>query len=246
MKPFRALLHALTLIAVSLSASCAVSAQDRAAFPHSETQATGSVVSVQDLKIPAAAQREFEKGRKLFLKNHKDGESIAALRKAIRLAPSFMLAHYLLGSIYLENSKWEDAEPELKTAIALNGQFGYAYLALGSCLFKQGRLDEAEPALLQGNELSPNVPQGNYELARTFLALGRFQEAEPIARKSVALNSSFPDGHLVLGFVLLRLQKNQEAFDELQTFLRLAPDSPDSQHAKEALDGLAQVLTVMK
>ncbi len=245
MKTFSALLRSLFSLAVMLCATCVLSAQDPAAVPPQESREAAHIVSVNDLNVPAAAQKEFEKGRNLFLKKHKDAESIESLRKAIRLAPSFSLAHFLLGSIYMESARWGEAEPELRTAIWLNDKSGSTYLALGSCLFKQGRFAEAEQTLLRGNELSPNIPQGNYELARTYLALGRFQEAEPMARKSVMLNASFPDGHLALGFALLRLQKNQEAFDELQTFLRLAPDSLDAQQARSVMNGLAQVLTTM-
>jgi tetratricopeptide (TPR) repeat protein len=245
MTTFSALLRSLLLIAGLLSTRCVLSAQGLATVPPGSDHALPQIVSVSDLHVSAGAQKEFEKGRKLFLEKHKDAESIESLHKAIRLAPSFSLAHFFLGSIYLESARWQEAEQELRTAIWLNEKSGSAYLALGSCLFKERRFVEAEQALLRGNDLSPNIPQGNYELARTYLALGRFEEAEPIARKSVALNALFPDGHLALGFVLLRLQKNREAFDELQIFLRLAPDSADAQQAREAVKGLSQVLAAM-
>jgi tetratricopeptide (TPR) repeat protein len=245
MTTFSALLRSLLLIAGLLSAGCVLSAQGLPTVPPGSDRAIPQIVSVSDLQVPEAAQKEFEKGRKLFLEKHKDAESIESLHKAIRLAPSFSLAHFLLGSIYLESARWQEAEQELRTAIWLNDKSGSAYLALGSCLFNERRFVEAEQALLRGNDLSPNIPQGNYELARTYLALGRVEDAEPIARKSVALNALFPDGHLALGFVLLRLQKNREALDELQIFLRLAPDSADAQRARDAVKGLTQVLTAM-
>src|SRR5712675_896137 len=163
MKIFSALLRSLFLIAGLLSAGYFLSAQGLAAPPPRDAQTAAQVVSVNDLNVPAAARKEFEKGRKLFLEKRNDAESIESLHRAIRLAPSFSLAHFFLGSIYMENAMWNDAEPEFRTAIWLNDKSGSAYLALGSCLFKQGRFSEAEQALLRGNELSPNIPQGSYE-----------------------------------------------------------------------------------
>ena len=218
-----ALVVALLLLAASL-----LPAQDSANLLVQSIQATSQTVSVNDLNVPARLKNQYEKARTLLVDKHDTEKSMATIQKVIDEAPSFSHAHFLLAMVYMNSARWADAEPELRTVISLNDKSGFAYLALGSSLYEQGKLAGAEQTLLRADELIPGVPQVSYELARTYYALGRFQDAEPKARKTVVMNPSYPEGHMVLGYVLLHLRKNQEAFDELQTYLRLAPDGPAS------------------
>ena len=223
-----ALLRFALVVAFLLFAASLLPAQDSGNLLLQSIQGTSQTASVNDLGVPARLKYQYEKALTLLVDRHDTEKSIATLQRVIDEAPSFSLAHFLLGMVYMNTARWADAEPELRTVISLNDKSGFVYLALGSSLFEQGKLAEAERTLLRANELIPGVPQVNYELARTYYALGRFQNAEPKARKTVEMNPSFPEGHMVLGYVLLHLRKNQEAFDELQTYLRLAPDGPAS------------------
>jgi Tfp pilus assembly protein PilF len=223
-----ALLRFALVVAFLLFAAPLVPAQDSASLLLQSIQATSQIVPVNDLNVPSRLKNQYEKARILFVDKHDTQRSVATIQKVIDEAPSYSLAHFLLGMVYMSTARWTEAEPELRTVISLNDKSGFAYLALGSSLFEQGKFAEAEQTLQRASELIPGVPQVSYELARTYYALGRFQDAEPKVRKTVAMNPSFPEGHMVLAYVLLRLRKNQEAFDELQTYLRLAPDGPAS------------------
>src|SRR4029077_2016893 len=127
--------------------------------------------------VPANARKKFEKGRDLFLK-HRLGESIDSLGEAVRIAPSFSKAYYLLGLVYMSMHKWSDAEPALRKTTLLDDAFGFGFLTLGSCLFEEGKFTEAEEPLLRGIELNLDISGGHYDLARTYYALNRFQDAE--------------------------------------------------------------------
>ena len=223
-----ALLRFALVVAFLLFAASLLPAQDSASLLVQSIQATSQIASVDDLAVPARLKNQYEKARKLLVDKQDTEKCIGTIRKVIDEAPSFSHAHFLLAMVYMNTARWADAEPELRTVISLNDKSAFAYLALGSSFYEQGKLAEAEKTLLRADELLPGVSQVNYELARTYYALGRFQDAEPKARKTVAMNPSFPEGHMVLGYVLLHLRKNQEAFDELQTYLRLAPDGPAS------------------
>jgi tetratricopeptide (TPR) repeat protein len=204
--------------------------------------APGEIVSVNDLNVPENAQREFDKGRKLLLEEHKSAESIASFRKAIQLAPSYSQAYFLLGTAYLDTGKWSDAETSLDKAISFNEKLGPAYLALGSCLVMQKKFAEAEKQLLQGLELNPDASRGHYDLGRAYYALNRFPEAEPHARKVVALEPDFPDAHVLLGNVLLRLRDGAGALTEFQEYLRLAPKGPLAPPTQELVNKLKAAL----
>jgi tetratricopeptide (TPR) repeat protein len=223
-----ALLRFVLVVAFLLFAASLLSAQDSTNLLLQSIQATSQVVPVSDLNVSARLKYQYEKALRLFVDKHDIEKSIATIQKVIDEAPSFSLAHFLLGMVYMNTARWIDAEPELRTFISLSDKSGFAYLALGSSLYEQGKLAEAEQPLLRANELIAGVPRVSYELARTYYALGRFQDAEPQARKTVAIAPSIPDGHMILGYVLLHLGNNQEAFDALQTYLRLAPDGPAS------------------
>ena len=201
-----------------------------------------ATVPVSDLNVPENAQREFDKGRKLLMDEHKSAESISLFRKAIQLAPSYSQAYFLLGTAYMESGKWSDAETSLEKAISFNGKLGPAYLALGSCLVTQKRFAEAEKPLLQGLEVNPDASRGHYDLGRAYYALNRFPEAEVHARKVVALEPDFPDARVLLGNVLLRLRDGNGALAEFQEYLRLAPKGPLAAPTQELVNKLKAAL----
>jgi tetratricopeptide (TPR) repeat protein len=201
-----------------------------------------SILSVNDLNVPEAAQAEFEKGRSLLLDKHKSADSVKPLLKAIQIAPAYSQAHYLLGTAYLDMGKWSDAEMSLNKAISFNDKLDSAYLALGSCLVEQKKFAEAENPLRRGLELLPNALQGHYDLGRTYFALNRFQEAEEQASKAVGLDSNFPEAHILLGNVLLRLRDGPHALAEFQEYLRLAPNGPFAGPTQELVKKLQAAL----
>lgn len=204
--------------------------------------APGPAVSVNDLNVPENAQKEFEKGSKLLLDEHKPAESIASFRKAIEIAPSYSQAYFLMGTAYMDASKWSDAEAALAKATSLNEKLGPAFLALGTCLVEQKKFTEAEKPLLKGLDLDPNAARGQFALGRTYYALNRFQEAEPHSRKAVSLEPDFADAHVVLGNVLLRLRDGPGALAEFQEYLRLAPTGPLAAPTQELVNKLKAAL----
>jgi cytochrome c-type biogenesis protein CcmH/NrfG len=49
-------------------------------------------------------------------------------------------------------------------------------------------------------------------------------------------NGDFADGWYQLGMTFVAVNKQKEAIDALNTFLKLAPDSPNAQTAKAIID----------
>ena len=104
--------------------------------------------------IVAAEQRDqrdlarfhLEAGRRAF-QGERDGEAIAALRRAIYLAPYDSAAHMLLGRTYLRGGRMEEAVDEFKIAIWSDDTVG-AHLALADA-YVQGRDHTAARSELQ-------------------------------------------------------------------------------------------------
>jgi Flp pilus assembly protein TadD len=192
--------------------------------PATAPSALQATISVNDLKVPRAAQNEFEKGRSLLLDKHKPGDSVAHFQKALQIAPSYSQASLLLGTAYSNLGQWSDAESAFRAAISSNDKLGMAYLELGGSLIQQEKFADAEQPLLKGLELNPDSSHGYYDLGRAYYSLKRFQEAEPQARKAIVLEPNFPEAHILLGNVLLRLRNGSGALAEFQEYLRLAPN----------------------
>src|SRR5579863_7483615 len=75
---------------------------------HNELGSPSSSVSRFDMKAPAAARREYDKGLKLLMqKNEKS--ALPHLAKAIEIYPDFVSAHNALGSAYLDLGQNEEA-----------------------------------------------------------------------------------------------------------------------------------------
>jgi tetratricopeptide (TPR) repeat protein len=74
------------------------------------------IVAVEQRDQRDLARFHLEAGRRAF-QAERDGEAIAALRRAVYLAPYDSAAHMLLGRVYLRGGRMEDAIDEFKIAI---------------------------------------------------------------------------------------------------------------------------------
>lgn len=204
----------------------------------------GSVanISVGQLELPAAAQKELLRGQKLLMED-KDAEgSIHHLRKAIEIYPSFAQTYVLLGAAYMETRRWEKAQATFQQAIQLNEKLAAGHLGLGVSLSQQRNFAAAEKPLLRGLELDPQAVEGHYELGTVYWATGRWQEAEPHARKALGLRPDFAAAHLLMGNVLLRKRDAAAALREFKEYLRLEPNGPFAPPTREVVAKIEQGL----
>jgi len=74
------------------------------------------IVAVEQRDQRDLARFHLEAGRRAF-QAERDGEAIAALRRAVYLAPYDSAAHMLLGRVYLRGGRMEEAIDEFKIAI---------------------------------------------------------------------------------------------------------------------------------
>jgi Flp pilus assembly protein TadD len=104
------------------------------------------IVAVEQRDQRELARFHLEAGRRAF-QAERDGEAIAALRRAIYLAPYDNAAHMLLGGAYLRNGRIEEAIDEFKIAIWSDDTVA-AHLALADA-YVQARDYETARAELQ-------------------------------------------------------------------------------------------------
>jgi tetratricopeptide (TPR) repeat protein len=91
----------------------------------------------------------------------------------------------------------------------------------------------AMPLLRRCLELNPNSWVGQYELGKLELYRMHIDTALAAARKAEALAPDQPKVYHLLSLIHLRQKNYQAAIADLDAYIRLDPDSPDGQTAKQ-------------
>ena len=191
-------------------------------------------ISAHELSMPPAARKLMETGKKkLYAGNNAEG-ALQDFQAAVAKAPDYYEAYYQLAMACLSLQKPADAEKNLQTSVALsNHTYPDAVLALAILLL--GRHDSAngEPLLRRGLELNPNSWVGYYELGKLELYRMHLEPALDAAQKAESLAPQQPKVYRLLSLIHLRQKNYQAALTDLDAYIRLDPDSPEGQTAKQ-------------
>ncbi|HET8782467.1 MAG TPA: carboxypeptidase regulatory-like domain-containing protein, partial [Pyrinomonadaceae bacterium] len=110
------------------------------------TSTNKSVTGTVNANVPAAAQKEFDKGVEALAQGGKDKTALAArhFEKAVSLYPKFVEARLKLGTAYMDLGEWDKAEHALLSTIEVDATAFNALFALGEIYLRQNKLAEAE------------------------------------------------------------------------------------------------------
>jgi Ca-activated chloride channel family protein len=120
----------------------------------SQLQAPSGSVSKLDLKAPAKARHEYEKGYQLLMKKDAPG-AVAHLTKSIEIYPNFVAAHNALGTAYLKQGDTGQALEQFNRAIALDDHLPNSYLNLGCTQIAMQKYADAEGSLKKAAAIAP-------------------------------------------------------------------------------------------
>jgi len=193
-----------------------------------------AAISAHELSEPAAARKLAESGKKkLYSGNNPEG-ALQDFQAAVAKAPDYYEAYYQIGMAYLSLKNPAQAEPNLKKSVDLSNQ-SYAEADLALAVLLLGRRDaaEGEPLLRRGLELNPNSWLGFYELGKLELYRMHLDAALDAARHAKTLAPQQPKVYHLLSLIHLRQKNYQAALADLDAYIRLDPDSPDGQTAKQ-------------
>lgn len=193
-----------------------------------------TAISAHELSEPAAARKLMESGKKkLYAGNNPEG-ALQDFEAAVAKAPDYYEAYYQVGMAYLSLKEPGQAEPNLKKSVELSNQ-GYPEADLALAILLLGRHDtaEGEPLLRRGLELNPNSWLGFYELGKLELYRMHLDAALDAARRAETLAPQQPKVYHLLSLIHLRQKNYQAAVADLDAYIRLDPDSPDGQTAKQ-------------
>jgi len=112
------------------------------------------------------------------LESQRPEDAIAALEKAVRLAPEHVPSLINLAAAYSQTGAWQRAADLLSQAVRLRPDHELAQANLGVALVRLGREAEAVAPLRRAVELRPEAPVAQYYLAAALAHSGRLEEAK--------------------------------------------------------------------
>ena len=201
----------------------------------------GNAVSVDALKMPPRAEREFQQA----LKDYKAGNmrgSVAHLEKSLVIYPEFPEAHNTLGVMHAQLNEPEKALAEFRTASSLNPKLVSSVNNQSAILLSMHRYPEAESAARHALDLDPQHKSSRYLLGRTLLAEKQnTSETVELLRQS---RTDFPLARLFLSQVLINRGEKEAALEELHAYLEI-PNAPEKETAAKMISKLSAPPSLM-
>src|SRR5262249_546578 len=185
-------------------------------------------------EAPENARKAYEQAVKQLENNKQTAQGMDSLKEAVKLFPIYFLALERLGVEYVKLQQYEPAHETLTKAIEVNPNGASCLYALGVSQFYLQKLPEAIESLRRALQLAPDSPNGalaDFYLGLAYLNSGKAGDAEPHLKKAYQSggNSIPPDVHMHLAKYYSDNKRYKEAADELELFLKLAPDARDAE-----------------
>lgn len=196
------------------------------------------VVSAAALSVPAEAQRLYLKAEEQLGRKDIAG-AVASLRKAVEIAPRFAAGWNRLGTIAYQSRRYDEAEEHFRKALEQEPGSFPPLVNLGGALLSLGRIGESLEVNLRAARMKPDDPLAQSQLGMSYYMLEDYERAEA----ALKLAKTLDPGHFTLPQLLLadiyeRRNNLEAAVLELESFLKLHPDSPRVPDVRARLDGL--------
>jgi Flp pilus assembly protein TadD len=200
----------------------------------SEQSGGAGSVSAHELSMPKKARELMFSGKqKIFYGKDVQG-ALADFQGAVAIAPDYYEAYYQIGMTLLEVGKKDEAETNFRKSIELSKEkYGEPVIGMGTMLIDKGDNAGAEKMILQGLELSPKFWLGYYELGRAYLAENRLADAKKAGEQARSLMPSAAIVYRLLANIHMREKDYEALLVDIDTYVKLDPNSPAGAHAKQ-------------
>jgi len=208
-----------------------------------------SMMGSIDAHVPAAAQKEFDKGVAALDQGGKDKLTFAVkcFEKAVTIYPQFVEARLRLGTGYMDLEQWDKAEKALLATLEVDPKAFNALFALSEIYLRENKISDAEKVLTKGLAVQDASYLGHLNLARVYWEKSReikdLAQAKPALEKSyeevkraLILNPGLGSAHLLKGNLLLRVGRANDAVTEFNEYLRLEPNGPFATETRTLVD----------
>ncbi len=202
-------------------------------------------ISVADLQdVPKEAKKRYDNGVKRAREN-KSQEAAASFQEAIKIFPEYLAALNKLGEQMKFLNKPAEAEEAFENAISINPKYALPHINLGILLVEQKRFDEAVPAIEAGNKVDDSYPVAHHYLGIALMSKQPpdFDRAEKELTRALDLGKKdFVHVRLQLFNLNLKRQRMDKAAEQLEAYLKAAPDAPNAQQVRETLGKVKKML----
>jgi tetratricopeptide (TPR) repeat protein len=192
------------------------------------------VINASLASVPEEARALYESAMNL-IKTGAVQKAVDNLKSALALYPNFALALNELGVQYLKLGQAAKAIEPLRSASKLNPEAFTPKLNLGIALLETRQFAEAETQLRGALKIT-STPTAHMYLGLTLARLKNSAEAEQQLKLAVELGKDqLPLAHYYLGGLYWQMGSYRQAADELETYLRLAPNAPEAERVRETI-----------
>jgi len=203
------------------------------------TSATPGAVFVQE--VPEQARKEYERGVELLQKTEQRKEGVESLKKAIVLFPLYFDALELLGTEYVKQQEYEPAIPVLTRAVEVNSRAYQSLNLLSVAQYNLKQLPEAVESMRRAITLNSGSVNANLWLGMLLRQTGKLDDAETYLKRADQLaESKSSEARWQLALLFNQLKRYKEAADHLELFLKIQPDSKDTEMIKKLIQRFRQ------
>lgn len=213
------------------------------------------VVNAFSQDVPKAARTMFERAQKLSQEG-KSPLALAMIQEALKLFPDYFEAHLALGNELLQTSRFDEAIAALERARQLNANDERVYQSFGLILMRQKKFAVAVAVFAEASRLNPTNPLN--ALMRATALIYHATTIDPTASAQAAADRAFflnraeialtqasdlsdkklSADHLTLATFYEMKNERERAAEELEQYLRKAPDAPNADAIREAIKRL--------
>ena len=181
------------------------------------------------------------RGRILTLKREYDSAE-TELRQAADLDPKNPAPVLFLGDASSYAGKpgtagdaWAQAETRARALLSVKADDADALYFLGIAQQRQKRFADALKTLEQAKSLSPGDPMIDFEIGATNVYLQNWQRAFDSLSAAIDKNPGMAYAYYYRGLAAGKVNKKDILYNDLDHFVKMAPDAPEASNAKQLL-----------
>jgi len=206
--------------------------------PKTNSPPSSKTVDDSLANTPKPAIELYDKARELA-RTGNGKAAIEQLKSAISLHPSFGLAYNEMGVQYLKLGQLDQALEALRSAVKHAPEAFSPRLNYGIALLNKKEFSKAEAELRQALKKNDSAPTAHLYLGMTLISLRKHDEAEKELQRAVELGAAEMSlAHYYLGGIYWGRREYKRAADELETYLKLAPQASDAERVRNTIKEL--------
>ncbi len=203
-------------------------------------EAKPGVLNAEFANVPERARAYYDNAVVKAKKGDHQGAT-EELKLAIQEYPSFMHAFNELGVQYLKLNQLENADQAFQNALKITPDAFAALINRGIANFMMKRYGEAVPLLRKALKKNDQSAVGHYFLGQALANQGLFEAAEKELVASLELGKEeMKEAHRLLAILYSSRGAKKQAADELEAYLKLAPNAPDAEKLKDTIRKLKE------